>query len=285
MKKLLSHRLRGLSDQELTLSALRRACTENIPYLEIDTRVSGDGTIVVYHHARTDADLARKIRLKDCSWDEIASLHYAHGEGIPKLDSFLAHFAELSQPFQQICIDIKDIGHEKQHVELIRKHRLERRVIIVSWAPQVLYAINELAPELPLIFSHWNFSFMGPVGSWISSFLKNAAFKLFWFVVLGRNQSRNALENRTEGFQHVMITVDLPTSLSELLENSGGGICVHHSNLCHRLAQYCRTQGLALWVFSARNQAHFQKLSQNDSVNVIFVDNFKEMNLPGKSDV
>ena len=47
--KLLSHRLRGFSTIELSPTAMQNACETDVPYLEVDTRVSADGKIYLFH--------------------------------------------------------------------------------------------------------------------------------------------------------------------------------------------------------------------------------------------
>jgi glycerophosphoryl diester phosphodiesterase len=47
--KFLSHRLRGFDKNEQTLKSIKKATACDIPYLEIDIRISKDGIFYVYH--------------------------------------------------------------------------------------------------------------------------------------------------------------------------------------------------------------------------------------------
>lgn len=135
LNKLLSHRLRGFSQIEHTLTALQKACNCQIPYLEIDTRTSSDREIYVYHdvifcNGNTSYNLSKS------SSHILNALKYRTGEKLLSLKKALSVFKKRKYSDQKLCIDIKDYGFEKEHLQLVRDYHLEENVIFVSWIPR-----------------------------------------------------------------------------------------------------------------------------------------------------
>jgi len=52
-------------------------------------------------------------------------------------------------------IDIKDAGFETEIHSLVMTAGLGERVTYVSWVPEALYQIHDIAPTVPLCLSHW----------------------------------------------------------------------------------------------------------------------------------
>ena len=151
---LLSHRLRGLSANENSLSGMVAAVRSGFSWLEVDTRVTSDGTIVVFHdclwQSRTDARGA----VCESRWDAARRPRYGDGEPVATLEEVLKVFAESERTGQRLMIDIKDSGHEADHRALVEACELGGRVVFVSWNAEVLLRLHALGTEHPLSFSH-----------------------------------------------------------------------------------------------------------------------------------
>ena len=65
--RLLSHRLRGFSPWEASLEGLRAALSHGVHWLEVDTRVTSDGTILAIHDLRLEGLTDGRGRVADCS--------------------------------------------------------------------------------------------------------------------------------------------------------------------------------------------------------------------------
>src|SRR5258707_1125261 len=114
LEHLLSHRLRGFSFHESSLSALAQAVRSPARYLEVDTRLSADSQILVLHDTRYDR-LTRSRGMVHA----LPALPSAPPlfQGLP--DERVAHLEELVERFaaaggrQVLMVDIKDFGAEE----------------------------------------------------------------------------------------------------------------------------------------------------------------------------
>lgn len=150
----LSHRLRGFGPNDSSLRGLRAAMAWDVQYLEIDTRLTRDDVIVVYHDSRLETCTNGKGLICDHPLTSLQELRYLDStEPIHTLADFLTEFAR-GQCQGQLNIDIKDFGQAEQYVDLINRYELTDRVCIVSWIPEMLKTIHALAPTVPLSFSH-----------------------------------------------------------------------------------------------------------------------------------
>ena len=188
LKKLLTHRLREFDSVEHTLTGMKAACKLAIPYIEIDTRVSADGIIYVYHdaHIRINGNKKRFCNLQS---DELKEFSYENGEPILHLFDGLEEFKSRAYSDQKFCIDMKDYGFEEQHLNLVRQAGVLENVCFVSWIPQTITRIHELCPTVPCILSHWNVHKWGWFGSVIHSFFNNRLWGIKEFALLGHNRA------------------------------------------------------------------------------------------------
>ena len=272
IKKLLSHRLRGFAEYEHTLSGLKLVIKTNIPYIEIDTRVAKDKTIYVYHDPKLGKETTCPGLIINKEDVKLLKNSYKNGEKLLSLEEFLSVFYKRKNKKQKLCIDIKDYGYEKEHIELVKKYDLENSVIFISWMPQVLIRIGELTKKTPLILSHWNLIKYGSLGKFLAFILRDFIFKIAKFVIIGEKKITKSLGKYDVGYQHSAILYKIPNILISLLEKNGGGICIHKSVLSNSLIDYCIKKNLKLWVFSVSNGVEFRKLASIVGVDVVFCD-------------
>ena len=133
MKKFLSHRLRGFDKCEHSYKAIVKACQTEAPYLEIDTRVSLDGKIFVYHDESFKTDKNKKIIIHETLSKEIQSINHSCGYKLLQFEELLIVFSKRVYKEQKLCIDIKDYGFEQLHFDLVKKYNLEQYIIWISW--------------------------------------------------------------------------------------------------------------------------------------------------------
>jgi glycerophosphoryl diester phosphodiesterase len=269
--KLLSHRLRGYAKREQSPQSLQAIGVHEVAYIELDTRVDRDGTIYIHHSpAFIDASGRRRL-LAQTTGGEIARLIGTAGE-LATLRQAVEAFARSGRREQKLCLDIKDIGFEKGHLELVRETGIEARTIFVSWAPQVLLNLRRIGCAAPLILSCWHLARLQWLGRLVSGMLRRSAFQLGHFVVLGSERVADGLPGLAIGFQYALVTDALPDVLIDLLAHSGGGICIHTTMLGRPVIEMCRAYGLQLWVFSAGNTDEFVRLAGQSGVDVVFCD-------------
>lgn len=252
--KLVSHRLRGFAPREHDLDSLTRVSRVDVPYLEIDTRATADGGLFVGHDPLNDG-----------------------GTASASLDRALALFAEHARPDQRLCLDIKDAGTESRHLDAVRAHGLEDRIVFVSWCPQVLLGLDALGTRAPLFLSHLNLRFLGGVGAALGRLLAKVVFRLGGVVVLGQDRWNAELGSFERGYQHCLVAHALDRRLAAALARNGGGILVFAATAGPSLRRYCRVQGLKLGVFNTRGPDRYARWAVLDDIFLVFSDDAPEV--------
>ena len=272
LDKLLSHRLRGFSTFEHTPSALDRACASAVPYLEVDTRVSNDGHIYLYHDARTGRDVNQACVFAQSSATEIDHLRFINDEPLLTLREALQRFQHRTLPNQILCLDVKDYGFEEKHLQLVRQAGLDDHVYFISWIPQTLLRLHELGVETPLFLSHWNLTAWGGRGRLLTALLRDKMFTLGSYVIQGTNRAATDLGVWRHGYNHTLVCQQLPEALLAIIASSEGGLCVHRSLYDEALATYCLQHGLKLWLYAVNTPHQYAHDAALPAVDVVFSD-------------
>jgi glycerophosphoryl diester phosphodiesterase len=154
-ERLLSHRLRGFSAFEGSLSALRAALADAVPWIEIDTRMTGDKIVLVFHDSRLERLTHEVGPVADYRVEGGGLPRYRNSsnECVPMLDEFLREFA-ARRDSTRLMLDIKDAGSEELHCRAVARAGLDDVVWIISWSPQILRRVHHIAPHIRLGFSH-----------------------------------------------------------------------------------------------------------------------------------
>lgn len=262
--KLLSHRGRGFGHPEATIDAVRQSLKSGIRYLELDTRVDVDKVIYCYHHSRLLTRIGLPL-FRDLAGDVIAR------KGVFRLDEVLDAVTKVIAPDQKLCLDIKDYGFEQSHVELVEHYGLAANTVFVSWIPQTLRRLHEISRAFPLILCHINLQFLRVGSGLIERLLGEMQVRLFDFILLGPRALTRVLAH-TVGFQHGLLCAELPEPYIDILQDSGGGICVPCFCICDRLDAWCVSHGLSQWVFTVNNETRYGQLVDRKAIDVVFTD-------------
>ncbi len=265
--KFLSHRLLGFGQGESTLSALEHAMNANIPYLEVDTRVSKDGVIYINHNPTIESKRGSLTIAKSDS-KKIDAFIAKNKLATPKLDAFLALYTKRKNTKQMLMLDIKDYGFEKLHLSFVTKYKLMNNIAWVSWIPQTLLILDSLAPHMPKILSYI------PVNSFFHTFTQNLTIKKIPFipiVLIGEKYYKKKLVTYAHGFQHAYFSLELNSELVAMLSKNGGGVCVSKRFLTKELIAFNRAHNIKTTVFSVEDRKEYQKLS-SFGADIIFCD-------------
>ena len=270
--KLLAHRVRGFDDIEHTPRAFRRACRSRATYLEIDTRVSLDGEIVVHHDADLHISATHRRHLAEIPSDELREIRYDNDQPLLFLRDALRTFCDHARTGQHLCIDIKDFGFESQHIRLATEAELENRVCFVSWIPQTVLRLRELGYDGPIVLSYFDLSDL-PWGFVLSKTAPRRPTQIGpGLVMLGRGAIATDLGSRAHGYRHFLVDVGLAPELRDAISGGRGAICVPRQLAGVRIAQFCRDNDIDLWVFSVRGQTQFGVFADDPAIDVIFSD-------------
>ena len=119
---------------ENTLASFEVCLQHGCDGFEFDVRLSGDGQAVVCHDAAVGGMEIRKTALKSLA--------------LPTQEDVLRQFAHRAF----LDIELKVAGLERQTLAELRKHPPQRGYVVSSFLPDVLMAIHDLDPAVPLGF-------------------------------------------------------------------------------------------------------------------------------------
>ena len=154
MSRLISHRFRGFAGEENTVAGLTAAMSRGVELLEFDIRVTLCGTPLIYHdeYALDKNGSVRKIC--DVMAKDLGRIGGRFATMPTAEDLFLAAGLHPNKT-PRLLVDIKDAGFETEIHSLVMTAGLGERVTYVSWVPEALYQIHDIAPTVPLCLSHW----------------------------------------------------------------------------------------------------------------------------------
>ncbi|NNC36737.1 MAG: glycerophosphodiester phosphodiesterase [Hyphomonadaceae bacterium] len=268
MSNLISHRFRGFSKYENTLDGLRAALDFGVINLEFDVRMAACGTPMVYHD-----EYAKDARGKVRHLCDLIASSFKNTGGdfarMPTFEALLDVVASHKNTEAKLLVDIKDAGFEHEIHALLSLYRMQDRAVYVSWLPEVLYALDALAPTIPKCLSHW----CQPVNALI-----RAHHKVF------KSKDGNIPLQDSIDFKggYIMgvrsgwqITAPIKGQFLDLLKRSQGGICVPQDMATKELCQYYQGHGLFVSTFSYTDKTHLMDHRDTLGIDLYFIDNKK----------
>lgn len=261
LSQLISHRFRGFAKHENTIDGCVAALDFGVLNLEFDIRISRCGTPMIYH----DEYARGANRRKQFISETMARDFEAFGGVFSRIPMADVLFREISQHANQkakLLIDIKDAGFEDIIHALVCAHNLQNRTVYVSWLPNVLYAMSEIAPNIPLCLSHW---------------CKNPskAVRLLHKVHKAENGHVKRLPIKFIHGERSGWFVDGPLSgsLRDIIKTSGGSVCVPQGMASKNLVEDYQRDGIEVSTFSYTKWGAI--LAHKDALNIdlYFIDN------------
>ncbi|MEW6585033.1 MAG: glycerophosphodiester phosphodiesterase [Nitrospirota bacterium] len=131
------HRGARAYETENTLESYEKAIKLGVNAVELDVRQSGDGRLVVSHDDSLKRIFGSDIRIQDATLDELKQLS---GGRVPSLEEALRF---IDKKVDKILVELKEGGYEKKVLDVVRKLRLQGRVIVVSFNEQALLKVRE----------------------------------------------------------------------------------------------------------------------------------------------
>jgi len=257
LSNLISHRFRGFSLYENTIAGLNAALDFGVQNLEFDIRIAKCGTPMIYHdEAALDKD-GKLHHLCNVMAHDFASLGgvFTH---MPTAEDLLAAAAAHSNTTARLLIDIKDAGFEAELHALVELNRLGPRVIYVSWVPEALYAMHELAPEADYCLSHWCLS---------PDATTRKLHKVFKAKMghIKRPRRRLVHGERSGWF------VDGP--LRGELRDIVSSVCVPQAMVSQALVEDYHKDGIEVSTFSYVDWDHINRHKDRFNIDTYFIDN------------
>lgn len=257
---LISHRFRGFSDRENTIDGLNAALAARVAYVEFDIRVAACGTPMIYHDEAAPDSTGTLRHLAHHNSAEYTALGGTFSY-MPTADALFAAVAAHANSNTTLLIDIKDGGFEEAIHALVCLHRLQSRVHYVTWVPNVLYAMHEIAPDIPLCLSHWC---QNP----------NAAIRAKHKVHTAKGGHVPRLDTPIIHGERSGWFIDGPLTgkLREILITSKGSVCVPQDMVTRDLVDNYHADGLIVSTFSYVDWDHIKNHKAAHNIDLFFID-------------
>ena len=116
--------------------------------IETDVHKTRDGVCVLFHDDTLERVCGVEGRIEDYTYEELQAFDVIKGDlrdKIPTLDDFLAHFKNFRAI---LAIELKGADCERDVADIIRRHGVEKRVIVTSFHLDYLKKIKEYYPAL-----------------------------------------------------------------------------------------------------------------------------------------
>jgi hypothetical protein len=263
MSNLISYRFRGFSAYENTLDGLEAAMDFGVVNLEFDVRVAACGTPMVYHDEFAFDASGTKRYLCQLKASSFANVGGDFGR-MPTFEALLDLVAKHENTEAKLLLDIKDAGFEHEIHALLCMYRLQDRAIYVSWLPEVLYALDRIAPDIPKCLSHW----CAPVNDMIRAHHKVFKSK--------DGQIPDSYTGYIMGLRSGWeITKPINGEFLDILKKSKGGVCLPQDMVTKELCEYYQGHGLFVSTFSYVNKSHLLDHKTTFCIDMYFIDNKK----------
>lgn len=258
--RLISHRFRGFAAQENTVDGLNAALSASVMHLEFDIRVARCGTPMIYHdeYALDANGTARKL----C---EIMAKDFASAGGrfasIPTAQALFLAAGQHSHTHARFLVDIKDAGFESEIHALVMMAGIGERVTYVSWVPEALYQIHDIAPNVPLCLSHWCEN-------------PNAVIRKLHTVHTANdgNISRakhSLIHGERSGYY---VKGGLQGELRDMIIKTGGSVCVPQDMVSAELVAGYHCDDIQVSTFSYVNWPSIMAANEAMKIDLYFID-------------
>ena len=260
ISRLISHRFRGFAEEENTIQGLNAAMTRGVELLEFDIRVTRCGTPLIYHDEYALDAAGKKRNICDIMASELPAIGGRFAT-MPKAED-LFHAAGLHPNKKpHLLVDIKDAGFEAEIHALVMMAGLGERVTYVSWVPEALYQMHDIAPNAPLCLSHWCQNPNKTIRrKHIVHEAKNGIITRRDPVMIHGERSGYFVSGRLDG------------ELFEILKSVKGSVCVPQDMVSAELVAQYHAEGLQVSTFSYVDWPSI--MTANDAMNIdhYFID-------------
>lgn len=159
--KIIAHR--GFSGKypENTLLAFEKAVEASSDAIELDVQLTKDGILVLFHDDTFTRLIQTEGFLLDHNWIDLEQYKVRkrrlNGNVYAPILSLEAYFNWVQDREIMTVIELKNNlrpheGMEEKLVALLRKYKLEHRVIVSSFKKESLMKIKEIAPLIPCAY-------------------------------------------------------------------------------------------------------------------------------------
>lgn len=137
---------RGFSSKapENSIEAFKKAAKSKIDMVEFDVHETKDGKLIVMHDETLNRTTDGKGFIKELTLNEIRKFHEPNGEPVPTIEEVI----KILKDKCGINIEVKDEQLANKILQIIKKEKMGKRVIISSVHSDVIKTIKEKEPEI-----------------------------------------------------------------------------------------------------------------------------------------
>jgi glycerophosphoryl diester phosphodiesterase len=138
------HRGAKAYETENTLESFRKSIELGANAIELDVRISGDAKLIVIHDDNLKKVFGKDVRIKESTLGELRRLTDN------RIVTFDAVLRFIDRKVEKILVELKETGYERDVLDIIRKEKLEDRVIVVSFHEEALAHVRELDKKIEI---------------------------------------------------------------------------------------------------------------------------------------
>ncbi len=136
------HRGAKAYEIENTLESFEKAIELGANAIELDVRISRDTKLIISHDDNLKKVFGKDVRICEATLEELKQLT---GKKIATLDEAL-HF--IDRKVEKILVELKEVGYEREVLDVIRKEKLEDRMIIISFHEKAIARVKNLDKKI-----------------------------------------------------------------------------------------------------------------------------------------
>lgn len=136
------HRGARAYEIENTIESFKRAIELGVNAIEFDVRKTKDKKLIVIHDDNLKRVFGKEIAINQATLKELKQITE---DKIPTLAEALQF---IDKKVEKILIELKEIGCEKNVLEVIKKEKLHNHVIIISFYEEALSEVRRLDTKI-----------------------------------------------------------------------------------------------------------------------------------------
>ena len=149
------HRGAKAYEIENTLESFRKAIELGANAVELDVRQSKDAQLIISHDDNLKKVFGKDVPINEAVLEELKQLT---ANRIATLEEALRF---IDSKVEKILVELKEAGYERNVLNVIRKTKLEDRIIVVSFHEEVLVHMRDLDKKIEtgIIYTKFKKSF------------------------------------------------------------------------------------------------------------------------------
>ncbi len=147
---------RGASEYapENTMPSFRLGVEMGANGIELDLQKTKDGKIVIFHNDLLDGRCNGTGRIADYTYEELYAMDFGSWKDEKYKGTHIASFEEFAKEFLPMdltfAIELKEIGIERETLEIINRYKKHDKIYISSFLYDALKNMRALDPDIKL---------------------------------------------------------------------------------------------------------------------------------------